>query len=51
MPELQVDNVRIKQKYKESPKSFCLFFPPKWELNSKINNKCSQQNIKELILF
>jgi hypothetical protein len=51
VPELQIDNVRIKQKYKESPKSIDLFFPPKWELNSKIKNQCLQQNTKELTLF
>lgn len=51
VPELQVDNVRIKQKYKESSKSIDLFFPPKWELNSKITNQCLPQNTKELILF
>lgn len=51
VPELQIDNVRIKQKYKESPKSIDLFFPPKWGLNSKIKNQCLQQNTKELTLF
>jgi hypothetical protein len=51
VPELQVDNVRIKQKYKESPKLIDLFFPPKWGLNSKITNQCLPQNTKELIHF
>ena len=51
VPELQVDNVRIKQKYKESSKSLDLFFPPKWGLNSKINNQCLQPNTKVLTLF
>ena len=50
-PELQVDNIRIKQKYRPSKKGICLFFPPKWNLNSKIDKPCLQQNIKELTLF
>ena len=51
VPELQVDNVRIKQKYKESNKSLEFFFPPKWKINSKINKQCSLQNTAELTLF
>jgi len=38
MPELQVDNIRIKQKYKNSYTPLDFHFPPKWELNSKLNN-------------
>lgn len=51
MPELQIDNKRIKQKYKETPWVLNLFFPPKWELNSKIQEPCLQQNTKGLTLF
>lgn len=51
MPELQVDNIRIKQKYNRTLAPLELFFPPKWGLNSQIENKCLQQNIKELTLF
>lgn len=50
-PELQVDNKRIKQKYKYNNKSFNLFFPPKWNINVKDHKKCSQRNMKELTLF
>jgi hypothetical protein len=51
MPELQIDNTRIKQKYKNTRTPISLFFPPKWELNSKITNQCLLQNTKELTLF
>ena len=51
MPELQVGNKKIKQKYKETPKALNLFFPPKWDINSKITEKCLQKNTKELTLF
>jgi len=47
IPELQIDNKRIKQKYKESPRSLELFFPPKWNINSKILMPCIQPSIKE----
>lgn len=50
-PELQVDNKRIKQKYKYNNKKISLFFPPKWNINTKVNEKCSQQSMKELTLF
>ncbi|PKH64361.1 hypothetical protein CXF61_11895, partial [Psychrobacter sp. 4Dc] len=36
MPDLQVQNKRIKQRYKETPKSLELFFPPKWNINNNI---------------
>jgi len=39
MPELQVDNVRIKQKYKVSEKPIEFFFPPKWGINKKMEDK------------
>lgn len=42
VPELQVDNRRIKQKYKQSPNSLDLFFPPKWNINSNILTPCIQ---------
>lgn len=51
MPALQVDNVRIKHKFKKPIDNPKLFFPPKWGLNVKIDNSCLQQNIKELTLF
>jgi hypothetical protein len=51
LPELQVDNKRIKQKYKVTNKPFELFFPPKWNINSKITKPCIQPSTKESILF
>lgn len=38
VPELQIDNVRIKQKYKRTDKELDFFFPPKWELSSILRN-------------
>lgn len=49
MPELVVDNVRIKQKYKESSKPIEFFFPEKW--NVKLDKLCTKPNTKELMLF
>jgi hypothetical protein len=51
MPELMIDNKRIKQKYKPSTQPIQLFFPPKWELNDKIGSICLQQNTEGLIPF
>lgn len=51
MPELQVDNKRIKQKYKTGKPTFNLFFPPKWGINNQIQSTCLQQNTTELTLF
>jgi len=51
IPELQVDNKRIKQKYKESKKPLELFFPPKWNINSKILTPCIQPSMQESTLF
>lgn len=51
MPELKVDNTRIKQKYKNSKSEICYFFPPKWHINDKIEDKCTQQNIMVLTPF
>ena len=45
MPELKVGNVRIKQKYKESPFPIYFNFPPKWGINT--NNLCTKPNIRE----
>lgn len=36
VPELIVDNVRIKQKYKANSKPINQFYPPKWGINNKI---------------
>ena len=49
IPELKVDNVRIKQNYKETFSSIDFFFPPKWGL--KTDMLCTKPNIKELMLF
>ena len=51
MPELQVDNVRIKQHYKPILQEINYQFPDKWGINDKIKGLCSQKNIKELTLF
>lgn len=51
MPELKVDNVRIKQLYKQKNNNINFIFPPKWGINDKIVTKCLQPNSKELILF
>ena len=49
MPELVVDNVRIKQKYKESSDPIKFYFPNKW--NIKTDELCTRPLIKELMLF
>ncbi len=51
MPELMIDNKRIKQKYKPTKKPIELFLPPKWGLNDKIENRCIQKNTEGLIPF
>lgn len=51
MPELKVDNVRIKQKYKKKSSEIDYFFPPKWKINDKIEYKCLQQNMTGSTLF
>jgi hypothetical protein len=51
VPELRVDNKRIKQKYKEMNRPINLFFPPKWNINQKISNPCIQPSTKESTLF
>lgn len=45
MPELQIDNMRIKQKYKTSKGEIDFFFPPKWGIN-KLIKPCITENIK-----
>ncbi len=37
LPNLKVDNVRIKQKFKRNPIKIAYFFPPKWGINDKIS--------------
>lgn len=51
IPELQVDNKRIKQKYRETKKSMELFFPPKWNINKEILKPCIQPSTRESTLF
>lgn len=51
MPDLKIDNVRIKQKYKRSNNNIAFFFPPKWGINDKLNRECIQQNLQGLTLF
>ena len=51
MPELLVGNTRIKQHYKETMQPIEYTFPPKWHVNTKIQSKCTQRHIQELILF
>lgn len=51
MPDLKVDNVRIKQRYKRTSDNILFFFPPKWNINEKLNDKCIQKNFKGSTLF
>jgi hypothetical protein len=37
IPELNVGNVRIKQRFKKSSHKINYFFPPKWDINEKVN--------------
>lgn len=50
MPELLVDNVRIKQKFdKPKDNNIQFFFPPKWDINKHIKpcvTKSSQESIR-----
>ena len=50
MPELVVDNTRIKQKFDRPKGSIDFFFPPKWGLN-KFIKPCITKNSTELTLF
>ena len=50
MPEIMVDNVRIKQKF-DKPKGHIQFaFPPKWDINKHIN-QCNITSSEALTLF
>jgi hypothetical protein len=51
MPELVVDNTRIKQKYNIPKENIDYYFPPKWRLNLEIGEKCLLQNSMELTPF
>lgn len=51
MPELQIDNVKIKQHYKPASREIKYQFPYKWGINDKINGLCLLKNTKELTLF
>lgn len=51
MPELNINNSRIKQKYCHPKNNIDYFFPPKWELNNELTNTCLQQSSMELTLF
>lgn len=51
MPELRVDNIRIKQRYIRNSNHINYFFPPKWGINSEMNELCTQPNSMELTLF
>lgn len=51
MPSLQVDNVRIKQKYKPIGTSISFTFPSKWNITKNIETKCTKPNTKALMLF
>lgn len=50
MPELNLGNTRIKQKFKISNNPINFFFPPKWKINHLIK-KCSTENTTGLTLF
>jgi hypothetical protein len=49
LPDLQIDNVRIKQKYKPSNHPIHFVFPTKW--NVKNDSLCFNPNSRELTLF
>lgn len=49
LPDLQIDNVRIKQKYKPSNQPLHFVFPTKW--NIKNDSLCFKANSRELTLF
>lgn len=51
MPELLVGNVRIKQRYRETPKAIDYEFPPKWNINLKLHSRCTQKHTQESTLF
>ena len=43
MPELKVDNVRIKQIYKQDTKAIHYVFPPKWNITKEFSYSPIQQ--------
>jgi len=51
MPSLQIDNVRIKQKYKPNDTSISFTFPTKWNITKPLVSKCTKPSTKELMLF
>lgn len=51
MPDLQVQNKRIKQRYKETPKPLELFFPPKWNINNNIERLSLAPRAENFTLF
>ena len=51
MPELLVGNVKIKQRYKETMYPIQYEFPPKWQINTKIQSLCTQRHMQESTLF
>ena len=51
MPDLQVQNKRIKQRYKETPRSLELFFPPKWDINHRIEKFSLPPMVNNFTLF
>jgi hypothetical protein len=50
MPELAIDNTRIKQKFTTPKQSIEFFFPPKWGLNKNLKS-WNTQNLKGSTLF
>ena len=50
LPELKVDNTRIKQTYHPSPYPIVLSFPSKWGINN-MDSLCIQPSLKESTLF
>lgn len=51
MPDLQVQNKRIKQRYKETPKPLELFFPPKWNIHNNIERLSLAPRAENFTLF
>ena len=51
MPELLIGNVRIKQRYKETPRDIDFEFPPKWNINLKLHSRCTLRHTQESTLF
>lgn len=49
-PELNLENSRIKQKFKYNSKPIRYFFPPKWNIN-QLTQQCLPPNSTDLTLF